>query len=118
MNTKEKLDLLAAAISQLGLLYRELNGDMPKLEFVGAGASANSEVKKMPEILLSHSPSRPEMSISKVMIYILNTATAALKNAAVLTKTVQGGTSGEDEFISTKSKSPFTAKLRRSVWQN
>ena len=48
MNTKEKLDLLAAAISQLGLLYRELNGDMPKLEFVGAGASANSEVKKMP----------------------------------------------------------------------
>ena len=46
MNTKEKLNLLAAAISQLGLLYRELNGEIPKLDFVGAGASANSEVKK------------------------------------------------------------------------
>lgn len=48
MTAKEKLNLLQGAIAQLTELFRELNDELPKLEFVGAGAPANSEVKKMP----------------------------------------------------------------------
>lgn len=47
MTTKEKLNLLQGAIAQLMELYRELNAEIPELRFVGAGASANSELKKM-----------------------------------------------------------------------
>ena len=47
MTTKEKLNLIQGAIAQLTELYRELNAEIPELKFVGAGASANSEVKKI-----------------------------------------------------------------------
>ena len=47
MTTKEKLDRLLAIIGELTEFYGELSGEMPPLRFVDAGASANSEVKKM-----------------------------------------------------------------------
>lgn len=48
MTTREKLNLLQGAITQLMELYRGLNAEIPELKFVGADAPANSEVKKMP----------------------------------------------------------------------
>lgn len=48
MTTKEKLNRLLAIIGELTEFYGELSGELPNLKFVGAGASANSEVKKMP----------------------------------------------------------------------
>lgn len=47
MTTKEKLDRLLAIIGELTEFYGELSGELPPLRFVGAGASANSELKKM-----------------------------------------------------------------------
>lgn len=47
MTTKEKLDRLLCIIGELTEFYGELSGELPKLEFVGASASANSEVKKI-----------------------------------------------------------------------
>lgn len=46
MTTKEKLDRLLAIIGELTEFYGELSGELPPLRFVGAGASANSELKK------------------------------------------------------------------------
>ena len=46
MTTKEQLNRLLAIIGELTSLYGELSGGLPDLRFVGAGASANSEVKK------------------------------------------------------------------------
>ena len=43
MTTKEKLDRLLAIIGELTEFY----GELPPLRFVDAGASANSEVKKI-----------------------------------------------------------------------
>lgn len=47
MNTKEQLNRLLAIIGELTEFYGELSGELPDLRFVGACASANSEVKKM-----------------------------------------------------------------------
>ena len=47
MTTKEKLNLLQSVLTQLTELFRELNDELPRLEFVGAPAPANSELKKM-----------------------------------------------------------------------
>ncbi len=47
MTTKEKLDRLLAIIGELTEFYGELSGELPPLRFVDAGASANSEVKKI-----------------------------------------------------------------------
>lgn len=47
MNTYEKLNKLGEIIGELTVLYRELSEELPKLEFVGAGAPADSELKKM-----------------------------------------------------------------------
>ncbi len=48
MNTYEKLNRLDEIIAELSALYGELSNELPRLEFVGAGAPAISEVKKMP----------------------------------------------------------------------
>lgn len=47
MTTKEKLDRLLAIIGELTEFYGELSSELPPLRFVGAGAAANSELKKM-----------------------------------------------------------------------
>ena len=47
MNTKEQLNRLLAIIGELTEFYGELSGELPPLRFVGAGASANSELKKI-----------------------------------------------------------------------
>lgn len=48
MNTYQQLKRLGEIIVELTALYRELSEGLPKLEIVGAGAPADSEVKKMP----------------------------------------------------------------------
>ncbi len=47
MNTYEKLNKLGEIIAQLAELYGELSVELPQLHFVGANASAKSEVKKI-----------------------------------------------------------------------
>lgn len=47
MGLYEKLKRFGEIISELAELYGELSEELPQLHFVGAGASANSEVKKM-----------------------------------------------------------------------
>ena len=47
MNTYEKLNRLGEIIGELVGLYGELSQELPQLHFVGAGASAKSEVKKI-----------------------------------------------------------------------
>lgn len=47
MNTYEKLNRLGEIIVELSALYGELSQELPRLELVGANASANSELKKI-----------------------------------------------------------------------
>ncbi len=47
MNTYEKLNRLGEIITELAGLYGELSQELPQLHFVGASASAKSEVKKI-----------------------------------------------------------------------
>lgn len=47
MNTYEKLNRLGEIIAELAGLYGELAEELPQLHFVGASASAISELKKM-----------------------------------------------------------------------
>lgn len=47
MNTYEKLNRLGEIIGELAGLYGELSAELPQLYFVGANASAKSEVKKI-----------------------------------------------------------------------
>ena len=56
MTTKEKLDRLLAIIGELTEFYGELSGELPPLRFVCAGASANSELKKMRRGRFCNSP--------------------------------------------------------------
>ena len=56
MTTKEKLDRLLAIIGELTEFYGELSGELSPLRFVGAGASANSELKKMRRGRFCNSP--------------------------------------------------------------
>lgn len=56
MTTKEKLDRLLAIIGELTEFYGELSGELPPLRFVGAGAAANSELKKMRRGRFCNSP--------------------------------------------------------------
>ncbi len=56
MTTKEKLNRLLAIIGELTEFYGELSGELPPLRFVGAGAPANSELKKMRTERLCNSP--------------------------------------------------------------
>lgn len=50
MNTYEKLNRLGEIIGELVGLYGDLSEELPQLQFVGANASAISEVKKIPRI--------------------------------------------------------------------
>lgn len=48
MNTYQQLKRLGEIIAELAALYAELSAQLPQLDFVGAPAPADSEVKKMP----------------------------------------------------------------------
>lgn len=48
MNLYEKLKRFGELISELAAFYGELSEELPQLHFVGASASAKSEVKKIP----------------------------------------------------------------------
>lgn len=79
MTTKEKLNLLQSAVAQLTELYRELADELPRLEFVGAPAPANSELKKMPRRLYNSGQKRwksliqnPRITMEQVKAFFLS----------------------------------------------
>lgn len=69
MNTYQQLKRLGEIIAELTALYGELSEELPRLEFVGAPAPANSELKKMTR-RLSRSGRRREVNASKKMTRI------------------------------------------------
>lgn len=79
MNTYQQLKRLGEIIAELTALYGELSEELPRLEFVGAHAPANSELKKMPRRLYNSGQKRwksliqnPRITMEQVKAFFLS----------------------------------------------